>query len=437
MEFVWRGVSLGGLVAMVGIAYAMSSDRHSVKWKTVAWGIGLQLIFGVLILRTPVGEPFFSVINNGVRGILNCTAAGTSFVFGVLGDEAAAGTYFNRAPGHAVFMAFQLFPAIIFVSAISAVLYYFGVLQTMVKIMAYVMSKLMGTSGAESLSAAANVFVGMVEAPLLVRPYVEGMTRSELFCLMVSGMATIAGNMLVVYAANFMLGSELLLGKAAAGHLLAASVMSAPAAIAIAKLMIPETQEAATAGDVRVEMDIDDANAIDAASRGAVQGLKIALNVIALLIVFLAAVRLVNGLFAFAGGNLARYLEWTWFPSSLQELLGWVCAPIALVMGVPWKDATEIGSLIGTKVIMNEFIAYQDLVRMMAENPNALDPRSIRIATYALCGFANLGSLGIMIAGVGAIAPVRRHELATLGIRSIIAGSLAAFMTACIAGMLT
>ena len=437
MEFAWRAVSLGGLVAMVGIAYAMSTDRHSVNWKTVAWGIGLQLAFGVLILRTPAGEPFFAVINNGVRGILNCTAAGTSVVFGVLGNETGAGLYFNKGPGHAVFFAFQLIPVIIFVSSISAVLYYLGVLQTMVKMMAQVMAKLMGTSGAESLSAAANVFVGMVEAPLVVRPYVESMTRSELFCLMVSGMATIAGNMLVAYAGTMMLGHPLLLGDAAAGHLLGASVMSAPAAIAIAKLMIPETETARTAGDVRVEMDIEDANVIDAASRGGVQGMKIALNVAALLIVFLAAVSLINGLFAFASSNLTHYLGWTWFPSSMEQLLGWICAPIALIMGVPWQDATTIGSLLGTKVIMNEFIAYQVLVQKVAENPNLLDPRSIRIATYALCGFANLGSLGIMIAGVGVIAPARRHELAVLGIRSIIAGSLAAFMTACVAGMLT
>jgi CNT family concentrative nucleoside transporter len=254
---------------------------------------------------------------------------------------------------------------------------------------------------------------------------------------MVSGMATIAGNMLVVYAADFMLGHQLLLGKAAAGHLLAASVMSAPAAIAIAKLMIPETEAARTAGEVRVEMDIEDANAIDAASRGAVQGLKIALNVAALLIVFIAFIRLANGLFALCDAKLEYYLGWSWFPSSLQELLGWVCAPLALIMGVPWKDAVEIGSLLGTKVILNEFIAYDMLVKTMAESPAALSPRSIRIVTYALCGFANIGSLGIMIAGVGSIAPARRHELATLGIKSIIAGSLAAFMTACVAGMLT
>jgi CNT family concentrative nucleoside transporter len=422
---------------MVGAAYAMSTDRHSVKWKTVLWGIGLQLIFAVLILRTPVGKPFFTVINNGVRGILDCTKEGTSLVFGVLGDAEAAGEYFNRAPGHAVFFAFQIFPVIIFVSAISAVLYYFGVLQTIVKVMAHIMSKFMGTSGAESLSAAANVFVGMVEAPLVVRPYVERMTRSELFCLMVSGMATIAGNMLVVYASEFMLGSPLLLDKAAAGHLLAASVMSAPAAIAIAKLMIPETEEPFTLGDARVEMPIEDVNAIDAASRGAVQGLKIALNVAALLIVFLAAVKLVNGLFSFVDARLESRLGWAWFPTSLQELLGWICAPIALIMGVPWEDATEVGSLLGTKVIMNEFVAYKDLVDLMSDETRALSPRSVRIATYALCGFANLGSLGIMIAGVGSIAPSRRGDLARLGIKSIIAGSLAAFMTACIAGILT
>jgi CNT family concentrative nucleoside transporter len=437
MDYVWRIVSVGGLVAMIGAAYAMSTDRHSVKWKTVLWGIGLQLIFAVLILRTPVGKPVFQTIGNGVNGILECAKAGTSFVFGILGNQDEAAGYFDPVKGHAFFMAFQVLPIIIFVSSISAILYYFGVLQTIVKIMAHIMSKFMGTSGAESLSAAANVFVGMVEAPLVVRPYVERMTRSELFCLMVSGMATIAGNMLVIYAAPFLLGHESVLGKDAAGHLLAASVMSAPAAIAIAKLMIPETEEPFTLGDARVEMAIEDVNAIDAASRGAVQGLQIALNVAALLIVFIAFIRLANGLFGFVDARLEMRLGWTWFPSSLEQLLGWICAPIALVMGVPWEDATQVGSLLGTKVILNEFLAYDGLVGMMSDETTALSPRSVRIATYALCGFANLGSLGIMIAGVGSIAPSRRGDLARLGIKSIIAGSLAAFMTACIAGILT
>lgn len=418
MDIVWRMVSFAGLVSMVGMAYGMSTKRDAVRWKTVLWGIGLQLLFAVLILRTAPGEAFFQYIGRGVSGVLDCTRQGTLFVFGVLGSESASETAFGVNKGF--FLAFQVLPIIVFVSSLSAVLYYLGILQTIVETMARVMKRVMGTSGAESLAAAANVFVGMVEAPLLVRPYVEKMTKSELFCLMTTGMATIAGNMLVIYAGPQMLGGVGVLGEAkAAGHLLAASVMSAPAAIAIAKLMIPETEKPITVDSVRVEMESGDVNVIDAACRGAVQGLKIAINVAAILIAFMAFVHLVNGVFGL-------------FHTSLQEILGWVCAPLALLMGIPWKDAVQVGSMLGTKVVLNEFIAYRALV----EGASALSPRSITIATYALCGFANLGSLGIMIAGVGAIAPSRRGDIARLGIKSIIAGSLAAFMTAAIAGIL-
>ena len=416
MDIVYRLVSFAGLIVLIGVAYALSTKKSAVRWRTVFWGVGLQLIFAVLILKTGFGRATFEYIGRGVSGVVNCTREGTSFVFGVLGNETASGVVFGER--YRWFIAFQVLPIIIFVSSLSAVLYHFGILQTVVKGMAYVMKKTMGTSGTESLAAAANVFVGMVEAPLVIKPYVEKMTESELFCLMTSGMATIAGNMLVIYAAPWMLGG--VLGEAAAaGHLLAASVMSAPAAIAIAKLMIPETEESVMADDVAIEMKSDDVNVVDAAARGAIQGLKIAACVAAVLIAFLSFVYLVNSVFRI-------------FDTSLQELLGWVCAPIAMLLGVPWRDALEVGSLLGTKVILNEFLAY-DRLKDVAET---LSPRSVQIATYALCGFANFGSLGIMIAGIGAIAPSRRRDLARLGIRSIIGGSIAAFMTAAIAGIL-
>lgn len=412
MDIVYRLVSFAGLVGMVGIAYALSTKKSAVRWRTILWGIGLQLIFAILILKTAPGRALFDYAGRGVNGVLDCTNAGTRFVFGWMVD--GQNEIVRR---YGIILAFQILPIIVFVSSLSAVLYHFGILQTVVKGMAYVMKKSMGTSGAESLAAAANVFVGMVEAPLVVKPYIEKMTESELFCLMTSGMATIAGNMLVFYASSEMLGG--VLGDAAAGHLLAASVMSAPAAIAIAKLMVPETEESITAGNVDIEMTGDDVNVIDAAARGAIQGLKIAASVAAVLIAFLAFVHLINSVFRL-------------FNTSLQEILGWICAPIALLLGVPGRDAMDVGSMLGTKVILNEFLGYAVLIERAA----SLTPRSITIATYALCGFANFGSLGIMIAGIGAIVPSRRRDLARLGIRSIIGGSIAAFMTAAIAGIL-
>lgn len=401
---------------MVGLAYAMSTRRDAVRWKTVLWGVGLQLIFAILILKTHAGQAFFEYVGRGVNGIMKCTETGASFVFGILGSEGASESVFGVQ--QKFFLAFQAFPIIIFVSSLSAILYHYRILQVVVQAMARMMKYVMGTSGAESLATAANVFVGMVEAPLVIKPYVEKMTESELFCLMVGGMATIAGNMLVIYSQPFMLGG--ILGEAkAAGHLLAASVMSAPAAIAIAKLMIPETEET-TSDVIIIDAESHYVNGVDAASQGAVAGLKVALNVTAVLIAFLALVHLINNVCGLAD-------------TSLQEILGWVCSPLALVIGVPWHDAFQVGSLMGTKTILNEFVAYDALVKNVA----TLEPRSVTIATYALCGFANFGSLGIMIAGIGSIAPSRRKDLARLGMKAMVGGSLAAFMTAAIAGMLT
>ncbi len=403
-----RAVSLLGFGAMIGIAWAFSSDRRRVPWRTVAWGCGLQLALGVLLLKTPLGSFFFDAMNAVVSSLMEYTQAGVDFVFGSL-----VSTGFS--------IVVNVLPIIVFMGSLFAVLYHLGLMQRLVDILAAGLSRSLGISGAESLAAVANLFVGMTESALVVKPYLARMTRSELFVLMTLGMATVAGSVLVAYVS--------MLGEGAyAGHLVTASLLSAPAGILLAKVMIPETETPVTATRRHTAVERTAINAIDAAAQGALAGLRLAGYVGALLLAFVALIALLNDLLGGLGGFVG-------FPDlTLQGLLGGLLAPLAWLMGVPWQDAQQVGALLGVKTILNEFIAYQELAR--AIESGSLAPRSAVIASYALCGFANFGSLAILLGGIGGLAPSRRAEVAQLGLRSILSGSLATFMTACVAGML-
>ncbi len=397
--------SLLGLLVMLGLAWLMSNNKKLIPWRVVLVGTAMQLLFGVLILKTDAGQRVFQWATDVVTAFLNFTDAGAIFIFGQGFEE------------H--FFAFKVLSTIIFFSSFITVLYHFGVVQAIVKVFAKIMVRLMGTSGAESLSASANIFVGQTEAPLLIKPYVGGMTKSELMAVMSAGFATIAGG---VFAAYVGMGIS-------AGHLIAASVMSAPAALVMAKLMMPETEESLTAGEVKMQVERPWVNSIDAAASGAADGLKLALNVGAMLLAFISLLALINGILGWSGGLFG-------FPQlTIEMILGWICMPLAWVMGVPWGESYDVGMLLGLKAVATEFIAYDALGTMMDE-AGRLSERSQVIATYALCGFANFGSIAIQIGGIGAIAPDRKHDLARLGLRAMIAGSLACFQTATIAGLL-
>ena len=427
--------SLLGLLALTMLAWLLSSDRGSVPWRLVAWGLGLQLAFAALILKTPLGEGVFGAMNAVVIALLGFTLDGARFVFGNLvldnvpvGTGTVAQGDFAAIPGQVAhtgaFFAFNVLPTIIFFSSLMTVLYHMGVMQWAVRGFAWAMQRTMRTSGAETLSAAGNIFVGMTEAPLLIKPFVERMTRSELMAVMTGGFATVAGGVLAAYV--LMLVAYF---PDVAGHLMAASVMSAPAALVVAKLMVPETDVPETSGQLKIEVDSRDANVIDAAARGASEGLSLALNVGAMLLAFVALIALCNGVLGWLGG-LAGFGGLT-----LEGLLGWMLAPVAWLMGVPWADAPLVGSLLGVKTVLNEFVAYVQLAGSL-EGGAPLQPRSVVIATYALSGFANFASIAIQLGGIGGIAPSRRHDLSRLGLRAMVGGSIAAFMTACVAGML-
>ncbi len=396
-----RFIGVVGLVVILGIAYAFSTDRKKVNRRLILWGLILQFSFALLVMKWSVGQRVLAGISNVVKLGLEKADAGAEFLFGPLANSENLGFIF----------AFKALPTIIYISSFFSVLYYLGILQKMVLFMAKIMVRTMGTSGAEALSTAANVFMGQTEAPLVVRPYIASMTYSELCTLMVGGMATISGGMMAAYIS---MGIE-------AEFLLAASVMNAPAAIVMAKILVPETGTPLTKGEVTLKVERTEVNIIDAAARGAGAGLTLALNVGAMLIAFLSLVALVN---------------WPlqYFDLSLEQIFAWIFAPLAYVMGVPWADANQVGSLFGKKLIVNEFVAYADLLQMKAAD--VLAPRSELIATYALCGFANLGSIGIQLGGIGGIAPTRKSDLAKLGLRVVLGGSLATFMTATIAGLL-
>ncbi|QXM05124.1 NupC/NupG family nucleoside CNT transporter [Crassaminicella indica] len=401
-------ISILGLGIMILIAYLISDNKKSIDWKLVGMGVGMQLIFGVLILKWTPGRMLFNVLNDLVTKLLNFTKEGTAFLFGDLLNIESFGFIF----------ALQILPTIIFFSALMAILYHVGIMEKIVTVLAKIMSKLLGTSGAESLSAAANIFVGQTEAPLVIKPFIKSMTKSELLTIMTGGMATVAGGVMAGYVS---MGVE-------AGHLIAASIMSAPASLIIAKIMVPETETPVTKGQVKIELDEIDANIIDAAARGTSEGLKLALNVGAMLLSFIAIVALINALIGFVGNLLGLdYL-------SLEWILGRLFAPLAYIMGIPLSDAVEAGNLLGQKIVINEFFAYANLSKLI--KAGALNHRTIVILTYALCGFANFSSIGIQVGGIGSLAPERRSDIAKLGLKSLIGGSLAAFMTATIAGIL-
>jgi CNT family concentrative nucleoside transporter len=397
-------IAIVGMFTMLFLAWAISVDRRNIPWRTVVTGTLFQLVFAVLILKTPWGRQFFLLASEYVTAFLDFSDAGSEFIFGEGFKE------------H--FFAFKVLPTIIFFSSFIAVLYHIGVIQWVVKGFAVVMMKVLGTSGAESLSASANIFVGQTEAPLLVRPYVGKMTNSELMAVMTGGFATIAGGVLAAYVGM----------GVSAGHLIAASVMSAPAALVMAKLVFPETEESLTAGEVKMDVEVPWVNVIDAAADGAASGLKLALNVGAMLLAFLGLLAMVNAGFGKIG------LLFGFEGLTLEYVLGWIFRPLAFLMGVPWEEAGKVGTLLGIKTVANEFVGYAFLEEMV--KGGELSQRAEIIATYALCGFANLSSIAIQIGGIGGIAPERKQDLAKLGLRAMIAGTLACFQTATIAGLL-
>jgi len=402
-----RLTGLVGMALIIAIGYGMSHNRKAIRWSIVAWGLGLQALFAIFVLRVPFGQTLFRKLGEIVTTILSFSFAGSSFVFGEIGKQhSSLGLIF----------AFQILPAIIFVSALFAIMYYLGVMQLVVRGMAVVMNRVMGASGAESTNVAASIFMGQTEAPLTIRPFLPRLTQSELMTVMTAGMAHVSGSIMVAY---IVLGVE-------ARHLLTAVIMTAPGPIMMSKLFEPETAVAETSGSVDIKVPKTDVNVVDAAARGTGEGLHLMLNVIAMLVSFIALIALLNGLFGWLHGLF------DWFPAQLQTVLGWVGRPFAVAIGVPWKDSAAIGGLLGERTVLNEFIAFADLGRMKA----TLDPRSFTIASFALAGFANISSVGIQIGGIGALAPERKHDLARLGFRAMFAGTLANFMSATIAGLL-
>jgi CNT family concentrative nucleoside transporter len=403
-----------GAIVILAIAVACSTNRRAIRWTTVAWGLGLQILFAIVVLKTTIGQTVFTTLGGYITQLLGFAGVGSSFVFGALGDSTVWGRVMVGALGpagaqSASIFAFQVLPTIIFIAALFAILYYFGVMQVVVRLFAVLMHRVMGASGAESLNVAASIFMGQTEAPLTIRPFLPEMTQSELMTVMTSGMAHVSGG---VMAAYILFGIE-------AKHLLTAVIMTAPGTIMMAKMFVPEVETPKTMGSVQLKVENTDVNVIDAAGRGTGEGLHLALNVGAMLISFLALIALLNALLGIVH-------------LSLPQIFGWVFAPVAWSMGVPWRDAPTIGNLLGTRMALNEFVAYSQLGPLK----DSLDPKSFTICTYALCGFANFSSIGIQIGGIGALAPNRRHDLARLGLRAMLAGTLANFMTATIAGVL-
>ena len=418
---MYRFVGILGLLSMLGLAFAFSTARRAIRLKTLAWGVGLQFAFAFLVLRFDVGRLALAKAGAGVTRLLDFSFAGSQFIFGELGRK--------MSPQGFIF-AFQVLPTIIFISAFFAVLYHFGIMQFVIKQFAKVM-KLMGASGAESLDVAASVFMGQTEAPLSIRPFLPSLTRSELMTVMTAGMAHVSGGIMGAY---ILYGIE-------AKHLLSAVIMTAPGTILMAKMLVPETEtpltgdrkpagaEAASAEAAIVELEVNhkDENVLVAIARGTIDGLHLALNVAAMLISFLALLALVNGIF----GGIHNHWA-SWFPSSLEKVFGVIFAPVAFVIGIPWRDCLAVGNLLGTRMVINELVAFANLGQMKA----ALDPRSFTIATFALCGFANFSSIGIQIGGISALAPNRRSDLAKLGFRAMLAGTMANLMSASIVGIL-
>jgi CNT family concentrative nucleoside transporter len=411
-----RFTGILGLLTMLGLAYAFSTNRRAIRLKTVAWGLGLQFVFAVFVLRIDAGRRAFQTAGDVVNRLLSYAFVGSQFVFGDLGKQGShLGFYF----------AFQVLPTIIFIAAFFAVLYHYGIMQFIIKIAAWVMTRVMGASGAESLNVAASIFMGQTEAPLTIRPFLPDLTRSELMTVMTSGMAHVSGGIMAAYIA---FGIE-------PKHLLSAVIMTAPGTLLMAKMLVPETEHPKTAGRVVMSKEEEktekEENLLGAVARGTTDGLHLALNIAAMLISFLALIALTNGIMGGVHNWLAGHGIF-WFPQSLERIFGVIFAPVAWVIGIPWRDCGTIGNLLGTRMVLNELVAFSMLGPMRA----ALDPRSFTIATFALCGFANLSSIGIQIGGIGALAPNKKGELARLGIRAMLAGTMANLMSASIAGML-
>ncbi|HEY6341622.1 MAG TPA: nucleoside transporter C-terminal domain-containing protein [Bryobacteraceae bacterium] len=405
-----RFTGILGIVAVLAAAALFSAQRRAIRPRVLFWGLGLQFAFAFLVLKTPLARGF-QVIANGVNRLLDFAAEGSKFVFsdklGAPSDQ--FGTIF----------AFQVLPIIIFIASLFAILYYLGLMQIFVRAMAWFMQKVMGTSGAESMNVAASIFMGQTEAPLTIRPFLPDLTESELFTVMSSGMAHVSGAVMAAYV---------LIAHVEIRHLLTAVIMTAPATLMLAKMLVPETDKPLTMGGVKIEVERPGVNLIDAASRGASDGLRLALNVGAMLIAFIGLIALLNGIL----GAVHSTRLFGWIPGTLQSILGRIFAPIAWLLGVKWDDCATVGNLLGTRLILNEFVAYADLGKI----GRTLDSRSFVIATYALCGFANLSSIAIQVGGIGALAPARKSDLARLGLKAMACGTMANFMSACIAGML-
>ena len=405
-----RYTGILGLLTMLGLAYIFSTDRKAIRVKTVAWGLGLQIVFAVCVLRIDYGRRMFQAAGDAAQRVLNYAFFGSEFIFGDLGKQ-----HSNLG----FIFAFQVLPVVIFICALFAILYYFGIMQFVIRIAAWLMTRIMGASGAESLNVAASIFMGQTEAPVTIRPFLPDLTRSELMTVMTSGMAHVSGSIMAAY---FAFGAE-------PRHVLSAVIMTAPGTILISKMLVPETEQPKTAGRVVMpeeEPGKEKENLLGAIARGTGDGLHMALNIGAMLIAFIALIHLVDGIF----GGIHNHISW--FPDTVERVFGYVFAPIAWVIGIPKHDCTAIGNLLGTRMVLNELVAFTQLGPMKA----TLDPRSFTIATFALCGFANFSSIGIQIGGIGALAPNRKGDLARLGIRAMLAGTMANLMSASIAGML-
>ena len=421
------GFGLFGLAVLIGITWLFSNNKRAVDWKLVATGIPLQIAFAALVILVPGGRDVFDALGKGFVKVLSFVNEGSGFIFGSLMDTKNYGFIF----------AFQVLPTIIFFSALMGVMYHLNVMQAIVRVMAWSITKVMRVSGAETTSVCASVFIGQTEAPLTVRPYIARMTQSELLTMMIGGMAHIAGGVLAAYV-GMLGGGDPAQQAFYAKHLLAASIMAAPATLVVAKLLIPETGTPLTRGTVKMEVEKTSSNIIDAAAAGAGDGLKLALNIGAMLLAFIALIALLNAPLTWIGEvtGLAAAIG---KPTNLSTIFGYVLAPIAWVIGTPWADATTVGSLIGQKVVINEFVAYTELSQIVNGQVAgvSLSEEGRLIATYALCGFANFSSIAIQIGGIGGLAPERRHDLAKFGLRAVLGGTIATFMTATIAGVLT
>src|SRR6516164_5374838 len=408
-----RFTGILGMAVILALAWAFSTDRRAIKLKTILWGLGLQVALGFFVLRSSLGGKIFGFLGNGANKLLSYSYAGSEFVFGDIG--------FPKELSRLGFsFAFQVLPTIIFIAAFFAVLYHLGIMQLIIRGAAWLMQRVMGASGAESLNVAASIFMGQTEAPLTIRPFIPKLTRSELMTVMTSGMAHISGGMMAGYIA---------VGGADPKNLLTAVIMTAPGTLLMAKMLVPETEEPLTAGRVEMPKMERESNILGAIARGTSDGLHLALNVGAMLITFIALLALLNAMM----GAIHNWPHMGWFPDSLQKVFGWIFAPVAWLIGVPWHDAPTIGNLLGTRMVINEFVAFSQLGPLKG----TLDPRSFMIATFALCGFANFSSIGIQIGGIGALAPEQRGQLAKFGIRAMLAGTMANLMSACIVGILS